>query len=575
MSITTGRLGLSIPRVGNVQPPSTVTNTRKLQRWIAGLPKAHLGETSRLIYNLLVDLNRQQMPLDKRFAALELVREPADYVCANLKQHYLGQPFPLPARLRRIVNLVNEFEAEVALGYKLIVESVAGAGGTSQLGLLAPALQRSLFHLSRVLLCTYQAYAPAPENLWYEVHTLYRYGTNQGLHNQPIHFGTSKDRTETTINQVYKRILLLALANPYQLAQEDIDRVDRLLAHWASLVDLWPLIDRKAPPGLFAVDLDEDEPPGYVAFRHDCGSSCLALDTANLANQLQSHLAALEAGDEPGEPYSPFGLGANVVRRVLLSCGVLTKRSYPRRGTRVRVTVTLGLTAITRHLQRDPSRRTGTTTGQSHATYDSAPVVHADGSGMYPEAWEFDAQKPTVRQPVAPAPVPPKHYFNVTNESAGGYCLLWKDRGDSTTKVGDLVMVHSGEKHTDDFSLCVVRWMKSVDEMMVMGTELLSPRADAVGTRAVGGGGQRSHEYMEGLLLPPLAPVDRPSTLLTQPLYQPGDIIELKIGSKRSRVVLLHNLEHTRAFKQFTYAETDGDGITPTDDGFDSLWSSL
>ena len=47
---------------------------RDLKRWIAGLPKANIGETARQLYQSLVELNQFVTPSENRLQLLELRR---------------------------------------------------------------------------------------------------------------------------------------------------------------------------------------------------------------------------------------------------------------------------------------------------------------------------------------------------------------------------------------------------------------------------------------------------------------------------------------------------------------------
>ena len=47
---------------------------RDLKRWIAGLPKANIGETARQLYQSLVELNQFLTPSENRLQLLELLR---------------------------------------------------------------------------------------------------------------------------------------------------------------------------------------------------------------------------------------------------------------------------------------------------------------------------------------------------------------------------------------------------------------------------------------------------------------------------------------------------------------------
>ena len=59
---------------------------RDLKRWIATLPKANLGETARLLYQGLGELNQLLTPSDNRLQLLELLRPEVYFVCKHLER---------------------------------------------------------------------------------------------------------------------------------------------------------------------------------------------------------------------------------------------------------------------------------------------------------------------------------------------------------------------------------------------------------------------------------------------------------------------------------------------------------
>jgi cyclic-di-GMP-binding protein len=78
---------------------------RDLKRWIAGLPKANIGETARQLYQSLVELNQFLTPSENRLQLLELLRPEVSFVCQHLERHFLNQAIVLDERPRKVANL--------------------------------------------------------------------------------------------------------------------------------------------------------------------------------------------------------------------------------------------------------------------------------------------------------------------------------------------------------------------------------------------------------------------------------------------------------------------------------------
>ncbi|NQD95863.1 molecular chaperone, partial [Pseudomonas sp. CrR25] len=140
-------------------------NARDLKRWIAGLPKANIGETARQLYQALVELNQLQTPSDNRLQLLELLRPDVYFVCKQLERHFLNQAIVLDERPRKVANLCQALQNHLAIGYKLIIAQLAPQQGRERNQLLSVALQRAIHSLCGPLIRASQLYCPVPEGL--------------------------------------------------------------------------------------------------------------------------------------------------------------------------------------------------------------------------------------------------------------------------------------------------------------------------------------------------------------------------------------------------------------------------
>lgn len=596
VALIKGPLGLSIPAQRYPSGPSFYNQPKKVEQWIAALPRAHLGETSRLLYSALKELNQNQLSPEVRLSILEALLEPTVYAVQSLTRHVIGQAFPLSPKRFKVCQLIKELASELAVGFKVVVETALGQGGC------APGARPVLFGMYRalemnhlLLQATYLSYAPYPEETWRENHILYRYAYEHGTHAQPMPSGSSIG-THSTIEDIYKQILLMALVNPYQLSQDDIQRIGASLPFWASSCLLIPLGKSGEPPGLFAVDLERDEPPAYHAQLRGRIGPCVMLDTHLLAQQLRELLSAQTGSTSTMFPPEVCNLSQDTLRRMLLSWGLLSKRNFPRRGKSSQVQVTVGLTATYKLLHRrmPGTHRTQLDSGDStrRATYSAQPIPAADGKDLYPESWDFTdttavasiyQRKPSgspmtfilgggasVNREQAP------QVFNVTNESAGGYCLLWNQRGATAVNVGDLMCIHPKRDTVNTPNICVVRWMKSFADRMVLGVEILSPSAEPATARVLRAEGTQG-EPLETLVLPPVAAVGRPSTLLTSSMCRSGDILVLESAAGSRLIQLTYLQQTTRSFREFQFINYHPEETRQTEEpvGFDAIWSSL
>jgi hypothetical protein len=233
---------------------------RDLKRWIAGLPKANIGETARQLYQGLGELNQLLTPSDNRLQLLELLRPEVYFVCQHLERHFLHQAIMLDDRSRKISNLCQALQSQLAIGYKQIVLRIVPKYHKDRAALVSQALQRAAHALKGQLLRAAQLYSPAPEQLWFELHQLYRCACGLQLQQRRVHDDLASLTTELSLEQTYIAALLLGSARCNQLRQNQIARLAEVLEPWSALLKLHP---GSPDDGLFAISADLDTGPRY------------------------------------------------------------------------------------------------------------------------------------------------------------------------------------------------------------------------------------------------------------------------------------------------------------------------
>ena len=586
-------------------PNSFDTRPTEVQSWVAGLPLANLGESSRLLFGALVETNALDIPAEQRLRLLEAFDAPTRALCDGMKAHFVGKAFPLPERARQIVQLSQALMTQMAAGYRIVAED-----SSDKRGLLgdhkqpAVASHRALSYLGEALLRAYQVYAPYPAGIWQQVHSLYQQAEAKGFAGTIVKGPGDESGHGTSIEDAYKRILLLALACPYRLRQGEVEQIYAWLREWSRHASLDQLTETKNPNGLFVANFAADEPPTYLVLRdvqYD-QASCRLLNATRLADVVRevSHQWHAQTGKTPK-------INEQVLRRLMLAWGVMPKRRFSRSQRHSTAMVAIGLSAAHYYTSGEVAlEEAEDCTGAEHlfsrpARFEASDT--ADRRGELPELWEMDERPPReihssagsdrpldfsrAGEPVAaparvvPGPAYRAHVWKMVNVSAGGYRLLWDSSEGSQAQVGELLgLQESAEADSFHLSLGVVRWMKHSQELgLELGVEMLSPGAVAVGTRADKAGGG---EYMRSLLLPAVAAIGQPATLLTPALpYHVGDVMIVNSHGNEARVELTKLVENTGTFAQYPFKPLDSRSarkatVDDTDPAhFADLWNKL
>ncbi len=569
---------------------------RDLKRWIANLPKANIGETARQLYQGLSELNQLLTPSDNRLQLLELLRPEVYYVCKHLERHFLHQTIVLDERSRKIANLCQALQSHLAIGYKQIVIRVTPRFSKDRAPLLTQALQRAIHCLNGALIRATELYCPVPENLWLELHQLYRIGCQFQLQNLSVRDELASQTQKLSIEQTYVVALLLGASRCNQLRQNQIARLAEVLEPWSQWIKLQPA---KPENGLFAIAPDLDTGPRYRSkFLAEQQERLLGIDPQPLVMAIENHLQ--QSADKVSPLPVPAGLNLDTLQHLHAAWGQAAERSFQRTVGHGTLTLCVGMSALHFYLggQRsfnDILKKPGARPAQFSATdptarakdqwrhaFDAAPHGTADTllpyeEIEYPHLQNDDSHEASDRQQHFPT-----YALPVINHSPGGYCLAWPGAVPAELQAGEMVGIEDAAGQ--GWSIAVVRWIRQVrGGGTQMGIEQVAPCAEPCGLQLI-----RSHDehsqYLRGLLLPAISAIDLPATLLTPRLpFQEGNKVLINTNGEERRAGLERRVASTNSFNQFAYRSLEtarnenaaGSGVVGVAEEFDSLWKSL
>ena len=607
---------------------------RHIEQWINGLPRADIGEMARLVFNGLHELNRVKVPDADRFRIAEMFREPVHYLAMTLKKHYIGLPFPLARKKQRVALLARELQAEMAITYKIIIETRLANGALRQDNkTLSQSIHRAIYYLSQVLLRCYQIYIPPPHNIWREIHRLYLYAQQTGLQDSVVKNQIGEHSFDSIIASLYKQVVLLALAGPYRLRQSEIETINTMLVDWQRHAEINDIIDPEQQTGMCSLNLNGDEPPGYLALCSDLNVNfCRVLDTSALIEVLGQHIVAGTPVQAPGALGRANKLSVALLRRLVLTWGGMAKRNFSRAPKNSNILVTLGLSAlhyfIHDALQHESAHRSSSSTappdGTSRQAAESSLNLvpldgllgggtvgkHAHSKSRLPgkpvfgvtnlvtsknDPWNLatqlhiphDERKPDLAGATATQERYDFHACTTLNESPGGFCLVWlpvegSNSAGLSALVGEIIgMQEVDESNKSRWGVGVVRWMKSRDgKQLELGIQKLAPYAIAAVVRKERGG--KTREFQRALVLPEVKTDNQPVTLIAPNVYDGGDTLALGIDNDKKTIQLTKVVETTGAFAHFQFKDLKKPERIRSPEkedepkwNFDNIWPSL
>ncbi|MBD9482742.1 molecular chaperone [Pseudomonas sp. PDM14] len=574
---------------------------RDLKRWIAGLPKANIGETARQLYQSLVELNQLKTPTENRLQLLELLRPEVYFVCRHLERHFLNQSIVLDERPRKVANLCQALQNHLAIGYKLIVAREVPRFGKDRAQVLTIALQRASHALYGPLIRASQLYCPVPEGLWLELHQLNRIARQFSLQRTQVVDSQSSCKSLSQ-EQTYLAALLLGCARCNQMRQSGIARLAEALEGWSAMASLQPA---DQPQSLFVVAPQQDGPPRYKSLYKDSDlHNLIGLDPHVLVDAIKEHLLLPAESRDPQRLTVPDGMSLDLLQHLSSAWGDISERTFQRSVGRGSLTLCIGMSAVHFFLAgqknfNDVLKRPEETKAAVFKPINKdepdiwsgafdAQAVNNWENGLPFEEIQFRRPNANAEEDLAnKAETYPLYELPIINHSPGGYCLSWQKDVPTQMQAGELLGIQDAPNQA--WSVAVVRWIRQVrGGGTQMGIELIAPQAQPCGLQLVRKSEQNSH-YLRALLLPAISAISRPATLLTPRLpFQESNKVSINLNGQELRAILSRRQTSTGSFSQFEYRKLDDE--TPTsgtsvtapsspakggEEDFDSLWKSL
>lgn len=574
------------------------TSVKAVAKWVDALPKANIGETSRLVYSAVEDLAHLVIDAKTRFEMLELVRPAVHYVVDALGKHFMNQPPMLQEKQVKVSNLAQALQIDLALGYKIVAKQLSEEPRTDHT-LLSTSIHRAISELSQILLRACQLYSSAPDNQWLDLHQLYRIAEDLDIANTEVVEPVNRVSQKSSVADAYKRALLLGTSRPNQLRQKDLQLIYDALELWTPKVDICKQIQGHE---FFTFDVEVDAPPAYrgISGVTDAATGLRALDSANLIAGFTTLSKTLESRGTP--PSGPDdikiidGVSTQLLDHLVSAWGVFSERAFARRDAEGILTLCVGLSAaqyfISGNIDFDKQMAGGVALtleddsnpflsrdvglqGRSHLNTTNAsgdPWGHAFDAGgatfqdvnvdMLERILNSKSPTSTGGAPVTRAerlahlsdtePTQPLHEVRLVNTSPGGYCVDWE--GEASERIQDGQVVALREENEQVWSVGVIRWIQRRDARHLRtGIEMIAAKAYACGVALLHKTNAKV-DFMRALEVPEIEAVNIAATLIVPnvPFRRGNKVYINKLGTI-TKAVLNQPVRTTGAFTQFEY----------------------
>jgi len=385
--------------------------------------------------------------LRARLKMLDMIAEETRRVTEAFEADLNRAQHPLSSALQRKVVIGNDLLKCQAKCYRIAIDKLKGGWiSRGNIGLLRRTLTHAMDMERRRLVLAWRAYAPGSKSAWRNLHALHRIARVEG------NAAPDLDSTDDSPHHLYVKTLLLAHAEPVQMAPGELDRVRFFLDRYAGLTELMDCtrlsMQCEAREGCFLIRKDEEGPGRSLQKWHNIQvqSGDHLLDCGPLLKKMRSQIDALEHGALPSKIGLPSVAHrpqyAVMMKNLLTMWGAPPSRRSHRQLFKPRVEIAVGLDDLWLLLD-----------GATHKRRRDDPAQPADDT----RAVELSE-------------------WSVTNESPTGFALLYLNGESSVLTVGALVGVRSQDR--SKVHICLARRLISGDlRRAELGLQKLAPFA--------------------------------------------------------------------------------------------------
>lgn len=520
-----------------------------LENWIGRLPLADVEAAGVALLEQLRRLNMEEgLGCKERMRIVEQLRSACVSLVAMTSEKYLPAAalFPLSKDVREHVRRGMEIGMELAYAYRRIVTngeffSDVVMDPDGQARVVCRALQAYGLALSRSL----ESYESPPPGFWRDVYGFYVLAGGHGLLTISL---LDNDQRATSVDSVFKQILLLALSSHKHLQPDEIRQCRTALMLIAADAQIHSGPQLGDETARFCFNLGSDRPPLDIRrTRRLDRSQTRFIYTASMIDNARHYFA-----NPIHRPTKRFKIRLQVVQRLLKSLDTGEKRPHMRMSAvGIPCRFSLGLAGVlaepywkedaARREQPFPSLAGGPQEDAEEETLreeieklgvllDRASRSHNDSFWDHEESVEFQEKSniDEIQAEGAAACASGMDGFLIS-ASVQYCCILWKKREAPGVRVGELIGFQ-GEGRP--LQVGVVRWLHQREQAgLVLGVELFCPVAVVVGI----GEGQEA-ESRQGLYFADSAKLQRPASLLTGrlPLRIGQNIVLNSQGNRRS-----------------------------------------
>lgn len=212
-------------------------NTAECARWLEQLQLTNLQLAHSKLLIQINELNRYPLRSHDRLVILEMLRETVAHVQMDYAKKLIAKPLLLTdAEYMIFVAIVHLWQAMVTGYQRCLQDFISGDKSIELQGALL--CQRCLLYSGLEIFEHLRTGYEFNPNLWHQLHNLYEFTENRGLHQVEVADLLNTAHIQTNCRNIYVKTLLACDAHPAELTRSQLRLLDGWLSTWSEEIRL-------------------------------------------------------------------------------------------------------------------------------------------------------------------------------------------------------------------------------------------------------------------------------------------------------------------------------------------------
>ena len=581
---------LNIPPRSDDTPISMDVSESAIKAWIVALPTLDFVESCLQMVDLLHELNRHQLEVTERVKVMSWLSARVDKLHRIMPRNYDSQSLPLSQKQLMLKIQAQELFAECAVAHKVIVSDLIDNRAllTQNKKALFFSIVKAMHYMSLGLIERFLVYQSPDKGTWHDFHKLFVISEQMGILDIAISGNAARGEGSTSINELYKKILLLSLADMSRLMMGEAETVYKQLAGWSKFTSLSKL-DDSFRCGVI-VDLGIDEPANHVFSEKPVKFlNGRLFNLTRLLEHLDGQIDVLTEQGMAGKNMLSARATQAMYIRLRFTWGVRSKRGAVREPITSAVKLISGLHECHRGL----SNKRHFNPEHDELRFDAEWNDVGDTSGaltLVPEEeipWEKDviearakanlngnrvsqfdenSRRDAWEKIYSTSVIERARQENTglqiidclqVDRSVGGMAIVCdSEQSAASLAVGKVVAVSLAGDQSSQWQTGVVRWLVMLPNHDIRcGVQILSNQAETIAARSIKGVGEEG-EYFRSILIPEEESCPA-SVLVPAAVFSLNTILSIVTISELKYFKLKELLNNSASYNQFSFEEIE------------------